>query len=292
MSVGLPALDFGMHQETGLNGTRFCNVDGQKLAYHRSGQGEPLLLVHGITTYSFIWRKIVPRLAAKFDVLSVDLLGCGESDKPTNADLSIAAQADLIRKFIKSISIPKIHLICHDIGGGIGQLMAIDHPDVVGDLTLINTVGYDYWPVQPITALRVPFLRILAMASLDHGMLEFVLRRGLYHPELLDKELLECFRRPLKNKAGRQGFLQLAKCIDNRQLTNRVEELRKLSLPTLIIRGTADVYLSAKISEKLHQDIAGSRLEIIPTGGHFVQVDEPARLSKLISEFLEANPLD
>lgn len=277
---------------TSMNGTQFCSVNGHKLAFHRSGHGEPLLLVHGITTYSFIWRKIVPRLLDKYDVISVDLLGCGDSDKPPDADLSIAAQADLIRKLLTHLLIPKIHLICHDIGGGIGQLMAIDYPDVVADLTLINTVGYNYWPVQPITTLRVPFLRILAMASLDLGMLEFIIRRGLYHPDLLDKELLEYFQRPLKDKAGRQGFLQLAKCIDNRLLTNRVEELRKLMLPTLIIRGVADVYLSPKISERLHKDIAGSRLETIPTGGHFIQEDEPTRLSQLIDKFLKENPFD
>ncbi|NOZ07617.1 MAG: alpha/beta hydrolase [FCB group bacterium] len=275
-----------------MNGTQFCSVDGQNLAYHRTGKGESLLLVHGITTYSFIWRKIVPRLSENFDVLSIDLLGCGDSDKPQGADLSIAAQARLLTKFLKSLSIHKIHLICHDIGGGIGQLMAIENPDILKDLTLINTVGYDYWPVQPITALRVPFIRILAMASLDHGMLEFILRRGLYHPELLDEELLRLFQRPLQEKAGRQGFLQLAKCIDNRQLTDRVGEIRKIALPTLIIRGVADVYLSAKISEKLHQDITGSRLVNIPTGGHFIQEDEPVRLSRLISEFIEANSID
>ncbi len=128
-----------------MNNTQFCKLDNNQLAYHRCGKGEPMLLVHGITTYSFIWQKMIPALSEKYDVISLDLLGCGESDKPFGADLSIAVLAQLIRKFIDKLSIGKLHLVCHDIGGGIGQLMAIDHSDVLSSLTLINSVGYDFW---------------------------------------------------------------------------------------------------------------------------------------------------
>ena len=73
------------------------------MAYHRSGRGVPVVLVHGITTNSFIWRDIVPSLSGDFDVTTVDLLGCGESDLGLDADYSIAAQAELIAGFLGEV---------------------------------------------------------------------------------------------------------------------------------------------------------------------------------------------
>ncbi|MEJ2593452.1 MAG: alpha/beta fold hydrolase [Candidatus Thiodiazotropha sp.] len=64
-------------------------ISGHSMAYHREGKGEPVLLVHGITTYSFIWRKIIPLLSIAYDVIAVDLLGCGDSDKPLDVSYAI-----------------------------------------------------------------------------------------------------------------------------------------------------------------------------------------------------------
>jgi pimeloyl-ACP methyl ester carboxylesterase len=269
--------------------SQFVEVDDLKIAYHRHGQGEPMLLVHGITTYSFIWRRLFPLLSENFDVIAVDLLGCGESDKPSGVDYSIAAQSEILRKFMDKLGIGKFHLICHDIGGGIGQIFGVKNPELLQTLILINTVAYDYWPVQPIITMRVPFVRQIAMSMMDFGFLRILVRRGLYHKERVTDELMALFWKPLKTREGRQGFLHLAKCLNNRNLMDIADSLRDLKVPLLIIRGDADPYLSADISGRLHREIKNSRLEVIKTGGHFIQEDEPELLVRLICEFTKGN---
>lgn len=261
-------------------------VQSNSIRYYREGKGEPVLFVHGITTYSFIWRKIIPFFQNNYDVIVIDLLGCGDSDKPLNEDFSLKRQAHLIKEFCQKIGVSKIHLVCHDVGGGVGQIFAVNYPEFIYDLTVINSVAYNFWPVQPIVAMRTPIIRQIAMASLDFGMFELIVKRGLYHKTNLTSELMELFWKPMKTSIGRKGFLHFAKCLDNINLTEIEVQLRELKTPVLIVRGDADVYLGGTISEKLHSEIPNSQLIKISTGGHFIQEDEPEQLSKFILNFI------
>ena len=265
---------------------RYCSVSGGRLAYHRRGRGESLLLVHGITTYSFIWRSIVPLLEKQFDVIAVDLLGCGDSDMPLDVSYSLESHADRLREFVTALEIGKFHYVGHDLGGGMGQIFAVRYPELLLDLTLINSVAHDFWPVHPITAMRAPVIRQLLMGSLDWGTLKLVVKRGLFHGERLTPELLALFSRPLKTKSGRKAFLHFARCLDNHNLTAIEEDLKRLNLHVLVIRGEGDLYLPPAIAEKLHRDIPGSRLVRIPTAGHFIQEDEPEATAAAILDFL------
>jgi pimeloyl-ACP methyl ester carboxylesterase len=267
--------------------TQFTEVEGHRIAYYRTGQGPVMVLIHGITTYSFIWRKLIPGLKNDFDLIAIDLLGCGASDKPTGVDYSIKAQGRIIKKVLDNLGVGKVHLVTHDIGGGVGQIMAVDYPELAQSLVLINSVAYDYWPVQPITAMRIPIIRQLAMASLDFGVFKAIVKRGIFHKERVTDELMELFWRPLRTREGRQGFLQLAKCLNNNLLLDIAEQLRALKIPVMIIRGDGDSYLTSDICEKLHREIPGSQLERIPTGGHFIHEDEPEQLISLIKNFYQ-----
>ncbi len=262
------------------------DLQGNSITYYREGKGETVLFVHGITTYSFIWRKMSPDFTNNYDVILIDLLGCGDSDKPLNEDLSLKRQAHLIHEFCQKLGIDKFHMVCHDVGGGIGQIFAVNFPHLLFDLTLINSVAYNFWPVQPIIAMRTPIIRQIAMASLDFGMFELIIKRGLFHKSNFTAEWMDLFWKPMKTPLGRKAFLHFAKCLDNKNLTEIENEIRQLQIPILIIRGEADVYLSAAISEKLHSEMPNSKLIKIETGGHFIQVDEPQVVSGSILKFI------
>jgi pimeloyl-ACP methyl ester carboxylesterase len=262
-------------------------LDGYSIAYTSSGEGEVVLLVHGITTYSFIWRKIVPLLDQKYRVLTIDLPGCGNSSKQLERKYSIKNHAHLLKSFVEKLGIEKFHLVGHDVGGGACQIFAVHYPELLYDLTLINTVAYDFWPVQPIIAMRTPIIRQFAMATLDFGALRMIVRRGLYHPEALTTELMDHFWAPMKTREGRKAFLHFAASLDNNDLTEISDALRKLSLPVLIIRGDGDPYLSGLIAEKLAENIPESILVKIATGGHFIQEDEPQLIAEEMLQFFQ-----
>jgi len=265
--------------------TSTCEIDGYTIAYSCRGKGKNVVLVHGITTYSFIWRKIIPYLEKEFRVFALDLPGCGASSKQLDKKYSLVNHAHLLHSFVKHLDITKIHLVGHDIGGGIGQIFAVNHPELLYDLTLINTVAYDFWPVQPIIAMRTPIIRQLAMATLDFGALRILVKRGLYNQTSLTQELMDFFWEPMRTQEGRKAFLHFAASLDNSNLTDISDDLHKLLLPVMIIRGEKDPYLSGTISEKLAGNIPQSKLVLIPRGGHYVQEDEPRLLSQELIQF-------
>ena len=259
---------------------------GYSIAYHRAGKGQTILLVHGITTYSFIWRKIIPLLKSSYDVIALDLLGCGTSDKPLDVSYSLNEHADRLKEFADTIGINQFHLVGHDLGGGIAQIYSVRFPETLKTLTLVNSVAYDYWPVQPITALRTPIIRLFLMASLDFGTFRLIVERGLFHKERVTDDLMALFKEPFEYSEGRKAFLHFAKCLDNSNLTKLADKLRSMPVPTLLIRGDADVYLSSSIVEKLHAELPDARLARIATAGHFIQEDEPEWLADQLLGFI------
>ena len=267
---------------------RTITVSGQQITYLTAGTGEPVFLVHGITTYSFVWGGVIPLLAADYQVFAPDLLGCGNSDKPLDQSYALKDHARRIQEFAAALGVQKFHYVGHDLGGGIGQILAATHPELLYDLTLINSVAYDFWPVQPIISMRTPIVRQLMMASLDLGAFKLIVQRGMYYKDKVTPELMAQFMQPMQTSAGRKAFLHFARCLDNHDLMSLEQDLRKLPLPVLIIRGEADVYLRNLISEKLEREIAGSKLVRIATGGHFLQLDEPELVAQTILDFLKS----
>ena len=261
------------------------SAGGHRYALLEQGSGEAVILIHGITTYSFIWRKVLPRLPQDKRVIAYDLLGCGGSDMPLDVSYSLSEHAERLLLLLRRLEVEKVHLVGHDLGGGIAQIFAVRHPEMVIDLCLINTVAYDYWPVQPISAMRTPVLRHFAMAALDVGAFSLVIRRGLFHKERLDSELLGLFNAPMRSPVGRKAFLHFAHCLDNRNLMTISAELRRLEMPVLVIRGDADVYLSEKITRRLAAEIPRCQLLRIASGGHFIQEDEPDWIAGALGDF-------
>lgn len=272
-----------------LPDTLFCELDGYRIAYHRQGQGETLILLHGITTYSFIWHDMLPYFSKNYDVIALDLLGNGESDKPADMSYSIRSQADVLLAFMQKMKIPSCHLVCHDVGGGVGQIFTVHNESMVKNLVLINTAAYDYWPVQPIITMRTPILRQFAMAALDKRSLKMIVQRGCFYKEKVTDAWLEAFWSPLNTKEGRKAFLRFAKSLNNQHLMSISNQLRALKTPLLLIRAEQDRYLSSEIMTRLHAEIPASKYMSVSSAGHFIQIDRPDFLAESIIEFLETH---
>jgi pimeloyl-ACP methyl ester carboxylesterase len=239
-----------------------------------------------VGSYSFLWEAVIASSSNKFWHIAPDLLGCGYSDKPDHADHSITGQAELMVQFMDQLNISKIHLIGHDLGGGIAQILAVKYPQRIKTLTLINSVGYDHWPVQPISTMRAPIIRNIASSIMGRSTYQTLLRIAVLDKSLLSDALVDQFWQPLSDSQGLKGFFNLIKAINNKLLTEITPQLKKLNTPTLIIRADSDAFLSKRISEKLIEDIPNSRLKIVPKAGHFIQVDKPREVASLIEGFI------
>lgn len=264
---------------------RTIEINEKKIAYQRSGNGPVVLMIHGITTFSFIWRKMIEYLEDKYDLIRVDLLGCGYSEMSPDYDLSLKNHASIMNSFIETLELHELHLVGHDLGGGIVQIMAARYPERLLSISMLNPVGYDFWPVKPITTMRTPIFRQLAMAAFDRGYYRSIVKKALYKQESFTEELLSLFWYNFETSQAKKSFMRFAKCLNVSDLMEIEEDLKTLQMPVLLLRAERDVYLSTEITTRLHEDIPESQLIIIPESGHFMQEDAPEQISKALSTF-------
>ena len=131
-------------------------IDGHKIAFREQGKGSPVILIHGIPTNSLMWRAIIPLLAKTHRVIAPDLLNYGQSTKPKSADVSINAQSRMIVKLMDALGVRRADIVAHDIGGGIAQLIAVNYPEKVRKLVLMDSVCFDSWPIPEFEPLQQP----------------------------------------------------------------------------------------------------------------------------------------
>jgi len=263
-------------------------VAGHPMAYHRTGRGEPVLLVHGILAHSFIWRDVIPKLAERHEVVAVDLLGCGDSTMPMRLSLSLQSQADYLAELVQWLGLGKVHFVGHEVGGGIGQAMAVRHPKNVRSLTLVNSVAQNLWPVWPVTGLQLPFLKYLVLSSLDAGLFEWTVRRSLQNRDKVTDDLMMEFYRPLQTLIGRRTLLHFANCLHSADLTRIELDLKKLSLPVHVVWGAADRYLPTQTPDALRAIFPAGSFHRIENAGHLVPIDEPVKLAEILVEAIGA----
>ncbi len=264
-------------------------LDNHNLVYYEAGEGTPILFIHGISTYSFIWRNIAPAFITNYKVIVVDLFGCGKSDLRTDISFSLSNHAHYLLMLMDELKIKTFHIVSHDVGGGIAQIISSQNPQRILSTTLINTVAYKFWPVQPIITMRTPIIRQLAAATLDSWSLKLIVKRGLYHSSSFTNELVALFKKGIQSKEGRKAFLHFAQCLNNNDLTSISNKLHSIDVPFFVIRGAADVYLSSAITQALVDHLKKCDSKIIQTAGHFAQEDEPQIIIDEISSFIQLN---
>jgi pimeloyl-ACP methyl ester carboxylesterase len=280
---------------------RFIDVGGARIAYRDEGQGPPLLFLHGCPFSSFVWRKVVPPLAAHFRCLTPDLLGLGDTETAADADWSLPAQVRAVLRYLDALAIDVVDIVGHDHGGAIAQLIAAHHPARIGRLMLCNSEAYDNWPSRDelpfIRATQLPLLGpLLLWLWARPSLFRIVLRSGraVHDPAVLTTELLTGYVRANLGDAHRRWKTRrfLGGQLDPRNNLSTVDAvpgLRRFDHPTLLIWAKDDPHFGPAWAEKLRSDIPGAqRLELLVDTGHLLMEERPRELSGFILEFLES----
>jgi pimeloyl-ACP methyl ester carboxylesterase len=249
--------------------------------------GEPVVLLHGFGTSSFLWRNIAPTLTLSgLTAFAVDLLGYGESDRPMDADYSIGAQAEYLDRALAGLQLPRATIVGLGIGGGVAMRLACTRPARVGRLGLINSVAFDECPGRDVRSIQLGTARFALRVSQGvlgaAPLLKRVLEEGVARPEAMPSRLVARYLAPYAGADGVMHLLALARAL--RAVDVESLPLARLEIPTLIIWGEAEPWLDGGLPERLQRAIPGSRLVRMAQVGHLVPEDSPEVLAQLLAE--------
>ena len=195
--------------------SHFAEVDGATIHYQEFGEtSDPtLLLVHGYTASTYVWRIVAPMLAdAGFHVVAPDLLGFGYSDKPASFEYTIAAQARVLERLMNRLGIGRATVIGSSYGGAVASTLALDYPERVEKLVLVGAVSNDEALDKPLIKLgSIPLLgELLTPFLLDSKILSKARMKHTFAPDshhLITDERVESVIRPLKAKDAHHSVL-------------------------------------------------------------------------------------
>lgn len=262
-------------------------VEGHEIACLDEGEGPAVLLIHGIPTRREMWRKVIPALAENHRVIAPDLLNYGRSARPETADVSINAQQRIMLGLLDALGIARADVVAHDIGGGVAQLMAVNRPERVGRLVLIDAVSFDSWPIPEFEPLQQEGAE--DEMSLDEftSMMRGFLPQGVVDKAVMTDEVIDLYLEPWSSEHGKRAFFRNLRRLNSEYTLAIADELAHLPHETLILWGREDPFQKPEYADRLARTIPRAEKVLIDDTGHWLIEEKPDEVTRHISTFLD-----
>jgi haloalkane dehalogenase len=269
----------------------YRDVDGLRLAHVDEGEGDPVVFVHGEPTWSFLWRKVMPPvLEAGYRCIAPDHAGFGRSDKPTDLGwYSYDRHSELFAHLLEHLDLRGATLVVHDWGGPIGLRAAVEQPERVARIVVMDTGLFT--GEQPMTDAWKAFRDFVERTEdLPVGFLV----KGACAREMPD-EVFAAYEAPFPEpaaKAGARAFplmLPTSPEMPGAAAGKRVlDALRTDERPKLHLWADSDPIIPFKVGERFAAAINAEPPEPVENASHFLQEDAGEELGRRIAAWLSA----
>jgi len=264
-----------------------------------AGEGEPLVLIHGLTGSAEAYSRNIMRLSQNFRVLAFDLLWHGFSSKPKFDGLTIASYGEQVIDLLDSLEIKKASVEGLSLGGLITMWLALHHPDRMNKIILNTTAGIVFKPGSPERPPDIGmYPRLNGIASLRNPTRETA-RDRMYNlvsaPERVTDELVDLRLRIISDPEMSAALLPVAEDFSKNQFGDfRMPEdrLKELSVPTLVLWSEKNPALGPDGGEYIAGLIPNSQYYCIDDAGHWLQWEKPEEHDRVVTAFLKGERVD
>jgi haloalkane dehalogenase len=277
---GLPAFPFA---------PRYLDQEGLRMHYLDEGEGDPVLCLHGEPTWSFLYRKMIPGLSSEARVVAPDYFGFGRSDKPTDQGwYTFDRHCASIARLVEELDLRALTVVVQDWGGPIGLRLAVEQPERVERLVILNTgVGGG----RPPSESWLRFRDVVRAAGGDFQAGRLIRRaaaRGLAD------EAVAAYDAPFPGPESKAGVLAFPEQVptepehpNTAPLMAIREALKSWQKPVLVLFGDSDPIFRPEVADSIARLIPGALpSELVENAGHFVQEDAGEDVARRIVEFI------
>jgi len=253
--------------------------DDCSLHYEEYGRGAPVLLVHGLGSSCQDWEYQIPALAARYRVIAIDVRGHGRSDKP-HERYSIAGFSADIEALLEHLQLGPVHLVGLSMGGMIGFQLAVDQPQLLKSLTIVNSapeVKIKSFDDFRQFAKRWLLARVFSMEAIGKA-----LGKNLF-PNPEQAELRQKIARRWAQN-DKRAYLASFSAIVGWGVQG---QLSRISCPTLIVTADRD-YTPVALKETYTRLIPDARLVVIANSRHASPLDQPEQFNQILLSFIDA----
>ncbi|MET0938683.1 MAG: haloalkane dehalogenase [Gaiellaceae bacterium] len=268
---------------------RYVDQDGLRMHYVDEGDGDPVLCLHGEPTWSYLYRKMIPGLSRVARVVAPDYYGFGRSDKPTGRDwYSFDRHYGSILGLVERLDLDRLTVVVQDWGGPIGMRLAVEQPERVARLVILNTgVGGG----RPPNEVWLRFREVVRAAGGDFQpgrLIRTASVRGL------SDEAMAAYDAPFPTPESKAGPIMFPEQVPTEpehpnaapMLAIR-EAMKDWEKPVLVLFGDSDPIFPPEVAERIAALIPGALpAETIADAGHFVQEDAGEEVAARIVRFL------
>jgi pimeloyl-ACP methyl ester carboxylesterase len=265
--------------------SRFMVINGQLVHYRDEGEGEVLLCLHGAFSSLHTFNNWAKLLSGQYRIVRFDLAGFGLTGPNHNNDYSIQNHLNYVEEILDFLKIDKCHIIGSSLGGWVAWEYALAHPERIHKMVLIDSAGFleaDSIPA-PFIMARMPLVDKVINIVLQRETVEVFLRQVYHNQDKVTERLIDRYYDLFTREGNQNAFVRLV----NQRFKDNTRKLRYLDVPTLILWGEQDRWLSVKCADRFLKLIPGSEGIIYESVGHVPMEEIPRQTAADVVDFLQ-----
>ena len=269
--------------------SEFVEIDGMQVHFRDQGLATdslPIVLIHGTGASLHTWESWVNELKNKHRIITLDIPAYGLTGPNKTGDYSQDFYVNFMENFLLKLNIKRCVLGGNSLGGSITWAFALEHPERVGKMILVDAGGYPMVSKSVPIAFqiaRMPIVGNLFKYILPYAVIEKSLQNVYVHDDRITPELIERYYDLASRTGNRKAFLDRMKSsIKN----DNYLKIKTLTMPTLIIWGKEDGLIPLNVAEKFHKDLPNDTMIVFKDLGHTPMEEDPMKTVKAVKDFL------
>lgn len=253
--------------------SRYVQIDGMQVHYKIEGEGFPVVLLHGTASSLHTWDGWVPKLAENYQVIRLDLPAFGLTGPNTQNNYSSEYYSAFVEQFVTALGIDSFYLAGNSLGGLIAYNYALQYPDRVAKMILIDAAGYPRTIPPPMVFKlgRTPVLNNLMRYISPRYMFTKSIKEVYADDSKVSEELVTRYYELGLREGNREALIVRM----NQDFESRHNEIKTIQHPTLIMWGADDIWIPPSDAEKFHADLPNSSLIVYEATGHVPMEENP-----------------